>query len=432
MQTQVEKLDKARVALQVEVDPEQVDAALHRAYQKLVRQVNIPGFRRGKVPRRVFESYVGKASLYNEALDEIIPQAYQQAVEENNVEPVAQPELEVVQMEEGQPLIFKATVAVKPEVELGEYKGLEIEKPPVEVTEEEVTAELQALQRRYAKLVPVEEGEVVPGDMILIDFHGQVEGSSFPGGDGENYPLEVGAGNLIAGFEEQLVGARGGETREVRVSYPQDYAAGELAGKEAVFQVTVKEIKRPEYAAVDDDFAQDVSEFATLQELKDDIRRRLGEAKEEQVANDMRRQIVEKAVEQAVIEIPESMIAIQVDAAMASLEHTLKQQDLSLAEYLEIRKLKEEELREQYREGVIRDIRQELALEAIAKKENISVSEAEIEEEINRTAQKYHQDADQIRLDLGEAGIEMVRKNLLARNTIDFLLAYANKRGGEG
>lgn len=429
MQTQVEKIDGNRVRIQIEVEPAVLDRALERAYRKLAKQVTIPGFRRGKVPRRILENYIGREPIYNEALDMVVPQAYQEAVAQGNVEPVSQPEVEIVQMEEGQPFVFKATVEVKPEVTLGQYKGLVVERPQIEVTEAQVEEQLRLLQQRYARLEAVEDASVAVGDVVTIDFRGTVDGQTFPGLDAENYTLEVGRDQFMPGFTEQLVGARQGEEREIRVHLPQDYPNESLAGKEVVFQVSIKEVKRPVLSELDDEFARDVSEFDTLEELKNDIRRRLRERAETEAREKMRQELAEMAARNATLQIPPSMVQRRVEAAVRDLEARLRVQGITLNDYLKLTGSSEEELRERYAAEAEQGLRQQLVLEAIAKEENIQVTEAEIEEEIAGLAKNHNRSLDEVRRELAERGaLEIIADNLKVRKALDLIVAHSHQK----
>ncbi len=426
MKATAEKLEKNTVVLDVEVDADRLTKAMDQAYRKLVKQVNIPGFRKGKAPRVIFENYVGKAALYNEAVEIVIPDAYMQAVKDTGVEPISQPEVELLQVEEGKPVRFKATVRVKPEVELGRYTGLQVTKPKVEVTEQDVESELKKLQERHAQLVHLEEGTVENGDIAVIDYTGRKDGEEFASGKGTDYSLEIGSKTFVPGFEEQLVGAAVGETRDITVTFPEDYPNDELKGREVVFTVTVKGIKRKKLAELDDEFAKDVSEFDTLEELKDNLRQKLQEAAAEQAKHQVNREAVRQAVDNAQVDIPEEMIDARVNEMVANMERRLMTQGLTLDNYLKYTGSTLEEMKNGFRDDAARGVKTTLVLEAIAKRENIQVGDEELEQEIARMAKQYQQDAEVLRKILeGQNQLDVVRDSLVQQKTIDFIVERA-------
>jgi trigger factor len=424
MRTNVEKIEKHRVMLEIELEPPALDQAIHQAYLKLVKQVNIPGFRKGKAPRHILEKFIGKESIYNEALEQIIPDAYLEAVEQENIEPVDHPKIELVQVEEGQPLIFKATIDVKPEVKLGQYKGIEVTPKEVTVTPEDVQRSLENMQQRYAKLIVVEEGPVEKDDLVVIDYRGTVDGQEFEGNKVENYPLPVGAGVMPGNFEEQLLGVRVDEEREVTITFPEDYPREDLKGKQATFMVTVKSIKRKEVVPLDDDFAKDVSEFETLEELKQDIENRLKITAAERAKQEQRAQVVDKVVSLAEVELPEVMVKHRTDAFLHNLEQRLKQQQVPLEQYLQFRKIELEDLIEEYRPQAEKDVKTDLVLETIAKVEGIAVSDEEIEQEITSIAKGFRQEPEAVRERLAEQGrMEGLVYSILIGKVTDMLAA---------
>ncbi|MBM7854550.1 trigger factor [Desulfohalotomaculum tongense] len=427
MKATAEKLEKNEVMLEIEVDKEKFSQAVNRAAKKLARRVNIPGFRRGKAPKVLVERYVGKDALYQEAIEEIFPGVYQEAVKETEISPIAQPEVENIQAEEGEPLVFKLKVAVKPEVKLGQYKGFEIKKAPVEVTEEDVQKELENMQNRHAKLITLDEGELQDGDTAMIDFTGYVDGEEFEGGKAENYSLVIGSGTFIPGFEEQLIGLKVGEEKEVNVTFPEDYHAGELAGKEAVFKVKLNSIKRKELAPLDDEFAKDVSEFDTLEELKADLMNKLKEGKEHMADAAVSREAVEKAVENAQLEIPEAMIEQRLDEMIKNMESRLRSQGLGLEQYLQYTNSSIDELRDKMKDDAEKEVRRELVLDEIAKVENISVTDEELDKEIAEMAPQFRQEPGQLKLTLESMGsLEMVKEDILRRKIVKYLTEEAN------
>ena len=421
MSAKVEKLEKNQVVLTIEVDAEKVNQGLDAAFKKVVTKVNVPGFRKGKMPRQMFEKRFGVESLYQDAVDILLPEAYANAIVETGIEPVDRPEIDVEQIEKGQSMIFKATVTVKPEVKLGEYKGLEVEAFDTNVTDEEVENELKSLQERQAELVIKEEGTAENGDTVVIDFEGFVDGEAFEGGKAENYSLEIGSGSFIPGFEEKLVGAATGEEKDVEVNFPEEYHATELAGKPATFKVKLHEIKGKELPALDDEFAKDADEeVETLDELKAKIKDRLAHDKEHQKEHHVRDTIVEKAAANAEIEVPEAMVDTEVDRMITEFEQRLQQQGMNLELYFQFSGQDEAALRGQMKEEAATRVRVNLTLEAIAKAENIEVSDEEVTAELEKMAEMYNMTVDNIKAALG--GLEGLKGDLQLKKAIDFLV----------
>ncbi|KYD10851.1 trigger factor [Heyndrickxia sporothermodurans] len=421
MSAKWEKLEGNQGVLTVEVDAETVKTALDGAFKKVVKQVNVPGFRKGKMPRGMFEQRFGVESLYQDALDILLPDAYAQAIEETGIEPVDRPEIDIEQMEKGKELIFKATITVKPEVKLGEYKGLEVEKFDTEVTDEDVENELKTLQERHAELVLKEEGPAENGDTVVIDFEGFVNGEAFEGGKADNYSLVLGSNSFIPGFEEQLVGAKAGEEKDVEVTFPEEYHAAELAGQPATFKVTVHEIKTKELPELDDEFAKDVdSEVETLAELKEKTKANLKHSKEHEAEHAIQDAVVEKASENAEMDIPEAMINTEVDRMMQEFEQRLQMQGMNLELYFQFSGQDEQALRDQMKEDAAKRVRMNLTLEAIAETEKIEVSDEEAEEEINKMTTMYNMSADDIKKALG--GLDTVKRDVKIRKAVEFLV----------
>lgn len=427
MKATAERTEKNTVVMEVEVDAERFDRAISQAYKKLVKQVNVPGFRRGKAPRRIVENYIGKAALYNEAVELVVPEAYIEALEETGVEPIAQPEVELLQVEEGEPVKFKATVKVKPEVELGQYTGLDVTEAPVEVNAEEVDRELEKLRDRYAQLVTIEEGNVQKGDMATIDFTGRVDGEEFEGGKAIDYALEIGSGSFIPGFEDQVEGMAIGETKVISVTFPEEYHNKELAGKDAEFEVTVKSLKRKELAPLDDEFAKDVSEFDTLEELRADVLNNLKKAAKDKVEKEKRSEVVSKAVDNATVEIPEEMINEQVESMFKDMERLLMMQGLSMEDYLKYTESTEEKVKEDFRPEAERAEKTALVLDAIARKEGIEVTGENVEEKIKEMAGQYQQSPETLKKILeSQNQLEYLKQGIAREKTVDFLLENAN------
>lgn len=422
MKVNLEKIEKNVVALQVEVEEEKFNKALEKAYKKVVQKVNIPGFRKGKAPRALVERHVGKEYLREEALDLIIPEAYFEAVQETGIEPIDKPSVDLVENEEGKPLVFKATVEVKPEVELGQYIGLEVERHFDEPSEEEINAELEKLRTRHAQLVNLEDQSAEVGDIAVIDFEGFVDEVAFPGGTGTDYSLELGSNTFIPGFEEQLVGVKVGDNKEVNVSFPENYHAAELAGKPAVFKVNVKAIKRKELAVLDDEFAKDVSEFDSLQELKDDILNRLKEAAKAQAETRLKDELVDKAVEVSQVDVPDIMVEQKIDFLLQNFEQRLKMQGLQLEDYVKFSGTDMAALRADYRSAAEKSVKIDLVLEAIAAKEKVEATEEDLEAKVAEMAAQYNSEAGVFRKWLENAGnLEPLRKSIIIDKTVDLL-----------
>ncbi|MGF2617294.1 trigger factor [Rossellomorea vietnamensis] len=421
MSAKWEKQEGNQGVLTIEVDADTVNNGLDAAFKKVVKQVNVPGFRKGKMPRGMFEKRFGVESLYQDALDVILPEAYAKAVEETGIQPVDRPEIDIEQMEKGKELIFTATVTVKPEVKLGEYKGLEVEKMDTEVTSEDVENELKSLQEKQAELAVKEEGAAENGDTVVIDFEGFVDGEAFEGGKAENYSLELGSGSFIPGFEEQLIGLETGAEKEVEVNFPEEYHAAELAGKPAVFKTKLHEIKAKELPELDDEFAKDADEeVETLAELKEKIQKRLEESKKNEADQTLRDTLVEKASENTEVDVPDAMIDTEVDRMMQEFEQRLQMQGMNLDLYFQFSGQKEEDLRGQMKEDAAKRVRTNLTLEAIAEAENLEISDEEAEEEVNKLAEQYNMAADNIKQALG--GLDNLKTDLKIRKAVEVLV----------
>lgn len=424
MSVKWEKLEGNEGVLTVEVDAEKVNEGLDAAFKKVVKNITLPGFRKGKVPRVIFEKRFGVEALYQDALDILLPEAYAKAVEEAGIEPVDVPKIDIEQMEKGKSLIFTAKVTVKPEVKLGQYKGLEVEKMDDTVTDEDVENELKRLQENYAELVVKEDGKIENGDTAVIDFEGFVDGEPFEGGKAENYSLEIGSGTFIPGFEDQLIGMQAGEEKEIEVTFPEEYHAKELAGKPATFKVKVHEIKEKRLPALDDEFAKDVDdEVETLEQLKDKIRKRLEEMKKNEAEAALRDAVVEKAAENAEIDIPEVMVKNETDRMLREFDQRLQMQGLNLELYYQLSGQDEAALREQMKEDAEKRVRVALTLEAIAKAENIEVTEEEVNEELEKMAKAYNLEVEKLKELLGN--LDGVKEDLKWRKTIDFLVEHS-------
>lgn len=425
MSLQVEKLEKNMAKLTVEVPAEEFDKALTAAYNKNKGKFNIPGFRKGKAPQAMVEKMYGAGILYEDAVNEALDATYGDAAEESGLEIVSRPEISVVQVEKGQNLIYTATVAVKPEVTLGEYKGIEVTKASAEVTEEDIEAELKKVQEQNSRLVTVEDRAVEDGDQTVIDFEGFVDGKPFEGGKGEDYPLTIGSHSFIDTFEEQLIGKKIGEACEVNVTFPNEYHSTDLAGKPAMFKVTVKEIKRKELPELNDEFASEVSEYDTLEEYKNDIKEKAAESKQKAAATENEDHVVEKVVENATMDIPEPMIDSQVNNMVNDYARRMQSQGLSLDQYMKFTGMTIETLREQMKPQALKRIQTRLVLEAVAKAENITVTDEAVEKEIATMAESYKMEVGQIKEYLGESGVTQMKEDLAVQEAVDFLVAEA-------
>ncbi|WP_096435977.1 trigger factor [Alteribacter populi] len=430
MTAKFEKLEGNSGVLTVEVEKERVDTALDEAFKKVVKKVNVPGFRKGKVPRSMFEQRFGVESLYQDALDILLPEAYSQAIEETGIEPVDRPEIDIENMEKGETLVFKATVTVKPEVKLGEYKGLEVEEESTEVTEEDLENEIKQLQEKNADLVAVEEGEVQDGDTVVMDFEGFVDGEAFEGGKAENYSLEIGSGQFIPGFEEQLIGTKTEDEKEVNVNFPEDYHSEELAGKPAVFKVTLHDIKRKELPELDDEFAKDVDEnVETLDELKKNLQEKLETSREQEADMKKRDSLVERATENAEIDVPKAMAETETDRMLQEFGQRLQAQGMTLDMYYQFSGTDEEGMKAQFMDDAEKRVRMNLTLEAIAEAEELEASDDDVDAELDKMAETYQRSKEELKqiLDM-QGGIETMKGDLKVRKAIDLLVEEAKTK----
>ena len=412
MSLQVEKLEKSMAKLTIEVTAEELEKAIQTAYHKNKGKISVPGFRKGKVPRAMIEKMYGAGVFYEDAANEIIPDAYSDAAEESKLDIVSQPSINVVQIEKGKPFIFTAEVAVKPEVTLGEYKGVEVEKAVVEVTDDEILAEIDKERESNARTVTVEDRAVQDGDMTVIDFEGFVDGEAFEGGTSKDYALTIGSHSFIDNFEEQLIGTNIGEEKVVKVTFPEDYQEKSLAGKPAEFKVTVKEIKVKELPELDDEFAKDVSEFDTLDEYKADIRKNLSEKKEKEALAQKEDAVIEKIIEGATMEIAEPMIETQTRQMAEDFARRIQQQGLSIEQYFQFTGLTPEKFLEQMKPQALKRIQSRLVLEKIAELEKIEITDEAFDKEIENMAQMYQMEVDKFKELLGESETTQIRLDL--------------------
>ena len=421
MSLQVEKLEKNMAKLTIEVSAEDLDKAMEKAYQKQKSRISLPGFRKGKAPRKMIESMYGKGVFMEDAVNSLVPQEYSKAIADCDLEIVSQPEINVTQMEPGKALIFTADVATKPEVTLGDYKGVEVPKTEIAVTDEEVDAEVKKEQDKNSRTVVVEDRAAANGDITTIDFEGFVDGVAFDGGKGSDYALALGSGTFIPGFEDQLVGANTGDHVEVKVTFPEEYQAKELAGKEAVYQCDVKKIETKEVPELDDEFAKDVSEFDTLAEYKEDVKKNLTEKKEKEARTAKENAAVDKAIENAQMDIPDLMIQTQCRQMMDDFARRMQQQGLSMDQYFQFTGQSMDKMMEDMKPQALKRIQTRLVLEKIAETENTQPSEEEITEEIQKMADAYKMEADKIREAIGEDGIEQLKKDLSVQKAVTLI-----------
>ncbi|MCM3487926.1 trigger factor [Alkalihalophilus marmarensis] len=424
-----EKLEGNEGVLTIDVEAEKVDAALDAAFKKVAKKVNVPGFRKGKVPRSLFEKQFGVEALYQDALDILLPEAYAAAIDETNIEPVDRPEIDIETMEKGSNLVFTAKVVVKPEVTLGEYKGLEVEEQDTTVTDEDVEAELTQLQNRHAELVVVEDGAIENGDTAVIDFEGFVDGAAFEGGQAENYSLEIGSNQFIPGFEEQLVGLKAGDEKDVEVNFPEEYHAEDLAGKAATFKVKVHDIKRKELPALDDEFAKDANEnVETLDELTKEIKDKLQKEKEQAADTEIRDTLVEKAAENATVDIPEAMVTTETDRMLQEFEQRLQMQGMNLEMYYQFAGQDEEAMREQFKKDAEKRVRINLTLEAIANAENIEATDADVDAELEKMAEMYQRSVEELKtIFAAQGGTEGIKGDLKIQKAVELLVENSKK-----
>ena len=425
MSVQVETLEKSMAKLTIEVSAEEFETALDKAYKKNKNKISLPGFRKGKAPRAMIEKMYGTGVFYEDAANDLIPDAYETAAKESELEIVAQPSIDVTQIEKGKPFIFTATVAVKPEVTLGEYKGIEVEKKTAEVTDEELQAEIDKVRESNSRMITVDDRAVQDGDITTIDFEGFVDGEPFEGGKGEDYPLTIGSHSFIDNFEEQLIGKKIGEETEVNVTFPEQYQAEELQGKPAVFKVTIKEIKVKELPELDDDFAQDVSEFDTVDEYKEDLKKKLLENKEAALKREKEEDVVGKIIENATMEIPDPMVDTQVRQMVQEFSQRIQSQGLSLQQYMQFTGMTPESLTNELQPQALKRIQSRLVLEAVAAAENIETSDEDLEKELEKMAEMYQMEADKLKELVGEEEKKQIALDLAVQKAVELVVDAA-------
>ncbi len=425
MKVNLEKIENNTAYLDIEVDAEQFDEAMQESYKKNAKRFSVPGFRKGKAPRTLVERYYGPEVLYEDAVEFILPKAYQKGVEEYNIEPVDQPKFDIEEIELGKPLLAKAQVVVKPEVKLSEYKGLEVEKLVHNVTNEDIERELKALQERNARLVAIEDRAAENKDIAIIDFEGKLDGEPFEGGKAENYPLELGSGSFIPGFEEQVIGMSLGETKDIEVTFPEEYHEEKLAGKPVIFTVTLKELKKKEYLPLDDDFAKDVSEYETLEELKQSIRETLEKKAKDLSEASLKGSIIRKLRENTEIDIPEVMIEGEAQRLIMDFAINLQMRGLNLKSYMDAVKLTPDDLKAQFRQTAVENIESSLILEQVAKEENIDVDEKELEEKLQEYAKLGNKTLEEYKKELKPEEIAGIKDAILTDKIFDLLIENA-------
>lgn len=427
MSVQVEKLEKNMAKLTVEVSAEDFEKAVNTVYNRNKKSINIPGFRKGKAPRVMIEKMYGAGVFFEDAANLLINTEYPKAAQESELDIVSRPTIDIVQIEKGKSFIFTAEVAVKPEVTLGEYKGVEVEVSAADVTEEEVAAELKKEQEKNSRTIDVDDRAVADGDMVTLDFEGFVDGVAFEGGKGTDYPLTIGSNSFIPGFEEQLVGAVIGEEKEVNVTFPEDYQAAELAGKPAVFKCTVKKIEVKELPELDDEFAKDVSEFDTLEEYKADIKKNLEEKKADAAKRAKEDAAVDAAVANATMEIPDAMLDTQVNQMIDDFARRMQSQGLTMDQYMQFTGTTLASLQEQMKPQALKRIQTRLVLEKIAEAEAIEIADEKIDEEINKMAEMYKMEADKLKEMLGDAEKEQMKKDMAVQEAVTILADAAKE-----
>ncbi len=425
MAVKTEQVEKNLVKLVFEVSAEDFEAAISKVYAKNSSKYSVPGFRKGKVPRAVVEKYYTKAVFYDDALNAVLPEAYEAAIKEADLEPVARPELDVEEIKEGEPVVFTALVTTKPEVTLGKYKGIEIEKIEHTVTDEDVDREIEAVRARNARLVPVEDRSAQNGDIAVIDFEGFCDGKAFEGGKGEGYELELGSGSFIPGFEEQLVGKNAGDDVEVNVTFPTEYHAADLAGKDAMFKVKIHELKVKELPALDDDFASEVSEAETLEDYKNSVKERLLKDAENKTKTETENAVIDKVCENAEVDMPKAMVDAQIDNMVQDFAQRLSYQGMNLDMYMQYTGSTPETFKEGFRPQAEKQAKTMLVLEAVMKAENLDVTDEEVNDKIAEMAKMYNMELDKLTELITDAEKENIANDVKMSKTVDMLVNNA-------
>ncbi|SHE36307.1 trigger factor [Caldanaerobius fijiensis DSM 17918] len=422
MSVRLEKIENNVATIKLEVPYEEFDKAVQASYVKNVGKFNIPGFRKGKAPRSIIERFYGESVFYEDAIDEIFRNKYESAIKENQLVPVDLPKIDIEQIGKGKDLIIKAEVTLKPEVQLGQYKGIEVEKIEYNVTDEDVQKELENMRNKNARLVTVEDRPVQKGDIVNINFNGYIEDKSFEGGSAENYILEVGSNTFIPGFEDQLLGANIGDELEVKVKFPDDYRVENLAGKDALFKVKINEIKVKELPELDDEFAKEVSEFETLEELKNDIKAKLEKQAEYRAKNELTNAVIKKVVDNATVDIPDVMVEHQIDDMLADYDLSLRYQGTNLENYLQYLGISMDQFRNSLKEEATNRVKTSLVIEKVAKMENIEVTQEDVDKELEEMAKINNIEVEKIKESYDDEYIEHLKGHILVEKTIDFLV----------
>ena len=428
MSVQVENLEHNMAKLTIEVSAEELEKALDSAYNKQKKSISIPGFRKGKVPRAMIETMYGAGVFYEDAANELMQKSYPEAIDESGVDIVSRPSVEVVQIEKGKPFIYTAEVAVRPEVELGKYKGVTVTKIDTSVSDDEVAEALEQERNKNARDVSVTDRAIQEGDTAVIDFEGFVDGVAFEGGKGENHPLEIGSHSFIDTFEDQLVGKNAGDEVEVNVTFPEQYQAAELAGKPAMFKVKINEVKAKELPELDDEFAQDVSEFDTLAEYKEDLKKQLVEKKEVEAKKTKEDEAIQKIIDKSKMDIPEAMIETQCESMVEEFAQRIAQSGLSMEQYLQFSGMTVDQLKEQVRPEATTRIQSSLVLEQIAKEENIEISDEEVDAEVEKMAAAYGMEADKLKEYMGEAEKKSMKSDLAITKAVELIMENVKER----
>lgn len=426
MNVQVENLEKSMAKLTVTVPAADFNKAIDKSFQKNKGRFNVPGFRKGKAPQSMVEKMYGVGALLEDAVDAAIDASYPEAAKESGLDIVSRPQINLEKVNKDEDFVYTVEVAVRPDVVLGEYKGVEVQRAEEEVTQEDLDSALKSEQERNSRLITVEDRPAEIGDNVTLDFEGSIDGVAFDGGKGEDYPLELGSGTFIPGFEDQIAGHNAGDSFDVKVSFPEDYQMKDLAGKEAVFACTLKEVKRKELPEIDDDFASEISEFETLEEYKEDLKKKLKEAKSKRAVTLNENAIVDKVANAAQIEIPDPMAEAQIDGLMADYARRMESQGITLDQYLQLTGMTKEQVREQFKPQAISQIRTRLVLEEIAKAENIEVSQEDLDAELTKMAESYKMELEKLKEVLGENEKNQFKLDLAVQKAVDFLVEHAN------
>ncbi|NMA95322.1 MAG: trigger factor [Clostridiales bacterium] len=424
MKATAEKVEKNLVKLTIEVGADEFEKSIQNAYLKNRKHIMIQGFRKGRAPRQIIERFYGKEIFFEDAASELIPSSYDEAVKETAIEPVAQPEIDIVQIESGKDFIYTAEVVVKPEVELGDYKGIQVQKVENTVTDEDVEARLQEAREQNARWESLEEGTIEQGHRVTLDYTGTIDGEEFEGGSNENASLEIGSGTFIPGFEEQLIGMQVGDGKDLEVTFPEDYQDESLQGKEAIFSVVIHDIKAKELPKLDDEFAKDISEFDTLDEYKANVREKLEKAAKDSAKSQMNNDLVAKVTENANIDIPDEMVENEIDSRFNELDQTFRYQGFSLEQYIQFSGITVDKLREDVKDEAYNTVKTRLVLEKIAEVEGIVVEDEDVEKEFESMAEQYDRDVEDVKRDFG-LNTDFLKEHLLPQKTIEFLMENA-------